>query len=339
MVKIIAKIMETRFYKLPCGMSPLILSMLLVISSSGLLSCEQQPQSMFERQANTDSAIDIVDNDDTNNDDNPNPAVAVVASVTPVTPSDSKNSNSATRIQANKQQAVARQPNCRSLQARCQYFELNILEFSPAQPWLTSIMWQTIARALAPETPLAGQDEIAKRTVSILFSQIEYGTKAVESLPMYQRIDTELVLNPAVGDPSIDSPDTAYLTVRANQHRSDSRQQQVTYVMLDMQKKLQLTIEDILLPEVSTNELLLTFQTAKKEWLALQDVEQQYHEDWPLHLSRQWYLDQQGLHMVYQSGELLTAKTGAVDLMVPYALLQELIKPRYIVQPPIDSKL
>jgi len=33
--------------------------------------------------------------------------------------------------------------------------------------------------------------------------------------------------------------------------------------MLDMQKKLQLTIEDILLPKVSTDELLLTFQTAK----------------------------------------------------------------------------
>jgi len=317
-------------------MSPLILSMLLAISSSSLLSCDQQPQSMFEQQANTKSATDSADH---SNDDNNNTATAVVTSVTPAVTSNSTNSIAAPMINIKKQQAIARQPNCNALQTSCQYFELNVLEFSPAQPWLTSIMWQTIARALAPVTPLASQDEMAKRTVSMLFSQIEYGTEVVESLPMYQRIDTELVLNPAVSDPSISSSDTAYLTVRSSQHRSDSRQQQVTYVMLDIQKKLQLTIEDILLPKVSTDELLLTFQTAKKEWLTLQDVEQKYHEDWPLHLSRQWYLDQQGLHLVYQSGELLTAKTGAVDLMVPYALLQGLIKPRYIVQPPIDSKL
>ncbi len=34
--------------------------------------------------------------------------------------------------------------------------------------------------------------------------------------------------------------------------------------MLDMQKKLRLTIDDILLPQVTTDALLLLFQTAKK---------------------------------------------------------------------------
>lgn len=331
--------MDTKFYKPRSGMSPLILSMLLVISSSSLLSCEQQPQSMFEQQANTKSAIDTADDANDDDNDNINVGAAVVASVKPAATSDNINSTAAKMIHVKKQQAIARQPNCNSQQKRCQYFELNVLGFSPAQPWLNSIMWQTIARVLAPEMPLSSQDEMAKKTVSMLFSQIEYSNEVVDSLPMYQRIDTELVLNPVVSNPASSNIATGYLIVSSNQHRSDSRQQQVTYVMLDIQKRLQLTIEDILLPEVSTSELLLTFQTAKKEWLTLQNVEKKYHEDWPLHLSRQWYLDQQGLHMIYQPGEMLIAKTDAVDLMVPYTLLQGLIEPRYIVQSPIDSKL
>lgn len=261
---------------------------------------------------------------------------------------DTLNNSFATTIKVNKQQAIARQPNCDALQTSCQYFELNILEFSPEQPWLTTIMWQTIARALAPETPLASQDQTAKKTVAMLFSQIEYSEKVVTSLPMYQRIDTELVINP-ITDSSVTGQDasslgpsdnniaTGYLVIRSKQHRSDS-QQQLIYVMLDMQKELQLTIEDILLAEVSTDELLVAFQTVKKEWLTLQGIEKKYHEDWPLHLSRQWYLNEQGLHMFYQSGELLNAKTDAVDMVVPYHRLQGLIKPRYIVQSAIDSK-
>ena len=48
----------------------------------------------------------------------------------------------------NTQHAIARQSNFNFLQTRCQYFESNFLESSPAKPWPTSIMWQTIARAL-----------------------------------------------------------------------------------------------------------------------------------------------------------------------------------------------
>ncbi|SNT70489.1 hypothetical protein [Psychrobacter sp. LV10R520-6] len=52
-------------------------------------------------------------------------------------------------IAFNTQHAIARQSNFNFLQTRCQYFESKFLESSPAQPWLTNIIWQTIARALA----------------------------------------------------------------------------------------------------------------------------------------------------------------------------------------------
>lgn len=319
--------MDINVYKLPYGISRVILSMLLFMSSSILLSCEQQPQSMFEQQASIKSAHDIESNTTANSSTH-----IKLATVAPA-------------IQANKQQAIARQPNCDPLQSRCQYFELNILQFSPEQPWLTSIMWQTIARVLAPETPLASQDEVAKKTVAMLFNRIEYSEQVVKSLPMYQRIDTDLVLNlPSEAalssgsskalDPEseLGSSTTGYLVVRSKQTRNDS-QQQLTYVMFDMQKNLQLTIEDILIPEVSTNDLLLAFQPAKIDWLTLQGIEQKYHEEWPLQLSRQWYLDHKGLHMIYQAGELLTTKIESVDLLIPNASLQGLIKPAYIVWP------
>ena len=319
----------------------------LAVGSGGLLGCKPQPDSMFEQQAEAKSttAIDPLAN--------PKNVVAVDASASP-----SINNPPITAIHITKQQAIAQQPNCNPTLTDCQYFELNILDFSPAQPWLTRMMWQTIARVLAPETPLASQDETAKKTVSMLFNQIEYSEQGVATLPMYQRIDTALVLNPVAASGSLKqslidnktnhSADittavnnpiaTGYLMVRASQHRGGRQQQQLNYVMLDMHKKLQLTIDDILLPDVTTEALLLAFQSAKKDWLTSQNIEQKYHEDWPLPLSRQWYLDAKGLHMVYQSGELLDVKTDAVDLIVPYPLLRDLIKPNYIVQIPLDAK-
>lgn len=343
--------MNAKRKKRKYALRPLIFAALLASGSSALISCGQPPQSLFERQAEAESANDFEINAGTGEQ---------LASIAPVTPVTIDNAF-ATSIDIIKQQSSAQQPNCIPTQTDCQYFELNVLSFNPAQPWLTSIMWQTIARVLAPETPLASQDETAKKTVLKLFNQIEYSVQAVDTLPMYQRIDTELILNPVLdnrfyngsvhsnglSDSKTDENKnttvaarnpiaTGYLSVRSRHHRGARRQQQLSYVMLDMQKKLQLTIDDILLPQVTTEALLLAFQTAKKDWLTLQGVEHKYLEDWPLLLSKQWYLDAQGLHMVYQSGELLDVKTDAVDLMVPYSLLQNLIKPRYMVQAPLD---
>ncbi|WP_201586136.1 hypothetical protein [Psychrobacter jeotgali] len=301
----------------------------LSMSSVALFGCKPQPKSPFEQQAETNSnnGMDIsVSNQavESQVDDE----VAIVTEVTPVV-----TENAADKpIQITKQQAIARQPNCDPSQKACQYFELNILDFTPQQPWLTSIMWQTIVRVVAPQAPLVSQDETAKKTVLMLLNQVEYSETMVSSLPLYQRIETEVVFNPATPD----TVDTGYLVIRSNQQRGTDRQH-INYVMLDMQKKLQLNIKDILLPEVSTAELLTSFQNAKKQWLMSQGVEQQYLDEWPLHLSRQWYLDEQGLHMVYQSGELLKSSTDAVDLIVPYELLEGLIKPNYKISYQVDS--
>ncbi|ALF60154.1 hypothetical protein [Psychrobacter urativorans] len=328
--------MNTKLHK-PKSITPSLL-LGLILSISGIsIGCEIQPNSLFEQQAEAESAnkIKILSNTKTQ--------VAVIAPVMPNT----ANNNAVPHLNVIKNQVIAQQPNCDAAQRDCQYLELNILHFNPEQPWLTSIMWQTIARVLAPTTPLASEDETAKKTVSMLFNQIAYAEQAVPTLPMYQRIDTELVFNPTISklqknnDTStsknaVGAADSGYLVIRSNQHRSDSRQQQVSYVMLDIQKKLKLTINDILLPQVSTDELLLTVQTAKREWLTLQDNERQSAEQKDIHstslaLSQQWYLDNKGLHMVYQAGELSNRQIETTDLIVPYTALQGLIKPQYLV--------
>ncbi|WP_435949472.1 DUF3298 domain-containing protein [Psychrobacter sp. DM8] len=299
---------------------PILMSIAFALLCMTLLGCKPKPQSMFEQQAEVESAQEIGTTiDETSH------AVAVVEDAHSVI----SENLTALDIDIIKQQAIARQPDCDT--ESCQYFELNIVDFSPKQPWLTSIMWQTIAHVLAPEMPLPSQDEAAKKIVLMLLNQIEYGEGTVSTLPMYQRIDTEVVFNPVSNAPTtIQSTPTGYLAIRSSVSKDDS-QEQFNYVMLDMQKKLQLNIKDILLSEATPDELLATFQTAKKDWLTLQGVQAQYLDDWPLQLSEQWYLDKKGLHMVYQSSELLEGSTGAVDLLVPYALLQGLIKPNYRV--------
>lgn len=296
-----------------------------IVISAGVAGCTPHPKSMFEQQAEADASSITLE---------PIPDDIITASSAietdaPAPPNMTTHQRSTPFIQTTAQQAIARQLNCDHTHAACQYLELNVLSFSPKQPWLDDIMWQTIARTLAPETPLASQSQSSKNTVSVLFNQIAYSETPVSTLPMYQRIHTTLVLNPNDGDSHRAA--TGYLVVDSSHMQQDSSRKQQHYVMLDIQKQLQLSIHDILLPNVRSDDLLAVFQTAKKQWLSAHGVERQYLETWPFELSNQWYLDDQGLHMVYGVGELLAAKTAAADLVVPYAALQGIIKPQYQV--------
>lgn len=323
-----------------------LLGLTAIVTSSILLGCAPQPKSLFEQQAEAQAASEI-GADTKIGKPTSSDSIIVVPNET--------NSKQAIAIDISKQQAIARQPNCDPQQASCQYLELNVLAFTPTQPWLENIMWQTVARVLSPDTPFTSQQQVAKDSILTLLKQIEFNTGGVTSQPSYQRIDTELTLNESIDTTNHTSKSnntdddknnnssqvvSGYLLVESTQHRGSSHKQwQLNYIMLDMQKKIQLTISDILLPKVDTDKLLLAFQPVKKQWLAEQGIEPQYLEEWPLPLSKQWYLDQHGLHMVYQSGELLNDKLNAVDLVVPYSQLQGIVKPSYRVRSSVKSSI
>lgn len=304
----------------------LLISMLLLLaSSSALLSCAPQPKSMFEQKAEADAANKIEIATPSKIDDQ----VALDPSIVASTSDDEQ----LLSIDIGKQQAIARQPDCDRQVQTCQYLELNILKFTPDQPWLTGIMWQTIARVLSPKLPFTSQEQVAKDSIAAILKQIEFTNQGVSSQPLYQRIDTELVLNQNAKNAPNTGTDhilTGYLLVKSTQH-PEHKQQQFDYVMLDIHKKLQLNIEDILLPTVTSEQLLLALQTAKREWLSQKGVENQYLQDWPLALSKQWYLDERGLHMIYQGGALLNTELEAVDLLVATEQLTALAKPSYII--------
>ena len=332
MIHILATLLTVRFMtifsRLPYALSGLRLPLSAAVVAL-LFGCQPQPQSMFEQQAEADTAESgDTTYTETQTDSN---ATAVVKPVQAV-------DTSVPTMDVIRRQAIARQRGCDPKSSECQSFELNVLQFQPEQPWLTSIMWQSIARLLNPQMPLTSQDETAKKTVSILFNQIAYSEQRVTTLPLHQRIDTDLVLSAQedsqtdmASPKNSDATQTGYLVVRLTDMSTDAERQFAHYVMLDMQTQLQLTLSDILLPHITHQQLLATFQNAKKEWLSTQGIAPDKQDDWPLALSKQWYLDTKGLHMVYQSEELLAGNTQAVDLMVPYNLLDGLINPRYIV--------
>lgn len=311
----------------------------LVLASYALSGCAPQPESMFEQQAEEEAANEIGAHSTIENYKSSQSTTAGAADS--LNKTDGKQ---ALPINISKQQIVARQPDCDAQQKSCQYLELNTLAFTPSQPWLANIMWQTVARALSPDTPLTSQQQVARDSVSALLKQIEFRSEGVISQPNYQRVDTDLILNQSLntdsdtassntdGSNTDDHVMTGYLLVESTQQRSEEHQQgHRDYVMLDMQKKLQLTVEDVLLPDADTQKLLSAFNAVKKQWLTEQGVEQQYLEEWSLPLSEQWYIDQQGLHLVYQSGELLDTQLQEVDFVVPFTQLQGILKPSYMV--------
>ena len=314
---------------------------MLVLASQVLLGCAPQPESMFEQKAEEEAANEIGAHSTIQNYELSKPSTSSAANAL-----DKTGHKQALPINISKQQTIARQPNCNAQQTSCQYLEINTLAFTPPQPWLANIMWQTVARTLSPDTPFISQQQVARDSVSALLKQIEFRSEGVSSQPKYQRIDTDLILNQGLSADSVAASNgsnmdshmnnevmTGYLLVESTQQRSEDHQQgHRDYVMLDMQKKLQLTTEDVLLADADTQKLLSTFNTIKKQWLAEQGVEQQYLEEWPLPLSEQWYIDQQGLHLVYQSGELLNTQLQPVDFVVPFTQLQGIVKPSYMVR-------
>lgn len=239
------------------------------------------------------------------------------------------NLNQVAKFQLIEQQAISRQPHCDTQVEPCQYFELNVLGFSPTQPWLTTLMWQSVALVLSPEAPLASDNQQAKNTILKLIHQIEYGDQSAKVLPLYQRVDTSFVFNPTQDS----QRHTGYLAVMARQIRTAEGQekQTVRYVMVDLDKKLQLSLTDVLKTGTSTDELLTALKPSKLQWLEDQGVNKSQQSHWPLALSDQWYLDEEGLHMVYQGGEIIEEYQQVADLLIPYDQLETLIKPDYLL--------
>lgn len=293
-----------------------MVSALFILS---LASCSPAPQSVAEQQVDTITSP---------KQDHAEPLIIKAKSAENF--DDDNDYIPAPNVTAKPEQAIARQPNCDPEAAVCQYFELNTLSFEPEQRWLTHIMWQSIARILDPKTPLVSEDESAKKLVSKLFNQIAYGETAQVTQPMYQRVDTDFV-NISSGSP--DKAALSYLKISLNKHREDNPPQALSYIMLEMQKQLQLKLTDILLPTANLDDVMRAVKPIKIKWLSEQGIEAKLLEDWSIEPPEQWYLNNDGLHLVYQPKEILETIETPADLIVPFNELQGIIKPRYVVAP------
>ncbi len=284
-------------------------------ASLSMVACSPAPQSVAEPQADSIKSTE---------ENNAKPLIIKAQSAP--NPTENDDYIPAPNVTANPEQAIARQPNCDPDTTVCQYFELNTLSFDPEPRWLTHIMWQSIARILDSKTPLVSEDESAKKMVTKLFNQIAYGEQPQTTQPMYQRVDTEFVTI-TQGSPNVAA--LSYLKISLNKHHQNQPPQALSYVMLEMQKQLQLNLTDILLPTAALTEVMNAAEPAKIKWLSEQGIEAKLLEGWSIAPPEQWYLDGDGLHLVYQPTALVETIAAPADLVIPFQALQGIIKPRY----------
>lgn len=292
-----------------------------------LAGCGQQPKSMFEQQAeakaaNEQAATSAAQSDASLTNDQ---SLQPVAELEPIPIIDSDTSDCgfvASRFDVTVHQVIAQQPNCKLPKDQCQSFELNTLAFNPEQPWLSNIMWQAIAQVLSPQTPLSGQEQTVKNTILMQFNQVEYDDQKAEHLPLYQRIDTEFARTDTLTGHHI-----GRMKVLSTQRQDtqNAQKQYIRYVMVDLDNQLQLNLQDVLRADVSEQTLAARFEVVAKQWLKEQGMDTNHDVQLPFFLSKQWYLDKQGLHMVYQPGELVGENSNAIDLLLPYAQMDDLL--------------
>ncbi|WP_230655945.1 hypothetical protein [Psychrobacter sp. I-STPA10] len=217
----------------------------------------------------------------------------------------------------------------------CIKFELNTLDFSPSQPWLSNIMWQTIAYQAVPDKTLSSEGGSAKIAVRMMLRQIKGLQTSAINLPIYQYINTEFAIN---------KNDTGYLKIDSVQQRFEHspRLNYIYYKMVDMSQQRQLTLSDILDKNYNKEALLALLQRIPKA--SQSGLEPVYHL--PVDLPAQWYMDDLGLHLLYQPGEMIEQTLDIyhtdkvldnnnlneiIELVVPYEVINNMLKPQYQV--------
>lgn len=309
-----------------------------ILISAGLTGCSPSPKSMFEQQAEEQTKDQSKEQKkeqkkEQNEEpafDNQDPMQALDKE--PLSDIANQSVSPLSAVTIYRRQAIARQPNCDDAAADCQYLELNTLSFDPDLPWLTHILWPNLARLLDPTMPLVAEEDSAKKAILKLFNQIAYGDQVVATRPLFQRLDTDLVINPT----SKQGVSTGYLKLGLSQQRSGRLHEKERLIMLDLTKELQLNLKDVLEPNIDQSELLAKFVPAKLNWLSDHGIDAKGLAAWPVDTD-QWYLDENGLHLLFSAEDLsaitLTSISTAqsADLTVPFSNLNGIIKPEFII--------
>ncbi|ENW28792.1 RsiV family protein [Acinetobacter lwoffii] len=98
----------------------------------------------------------------------------------------------------------------------------------------------------------------------------------------------------------------------------------VEYINFDMKQKKRLALHQLML-KGGEQKLLNVIYRTNTRWLRTQGIQAQQ-----LKLSDNYYFDTTSLVMVYPAGELAPAAAGMPELKVPYADLNEVIRPEYL---------
>lgn len=112
------------------------------------------------------------------------------------------------------------------------------------------------------------------------------------------------------------------------------------YYNLDMQRKKQLVLADILMPQQQQALYDLVHQQYVqwvKRTAAGTDMVQ-YEKDWPFKLTQNFSLGDEGLLLAYGQYEIGPYVVGMPEFIIPYAQLSGILKPEYLpVAPDVSS--
>lgn len=106
----------------------------------------------------------------------------------------------------------------------------------------------------------------------------------------------------------------------------------IDYYVLDIDRKKQLMLDDILLKGQKPKLDALLHQ-AYRDWVKKQmpDLDlAEYEESWPYKLTENYTFDQNGLSFLFQEYEIAAYAVGMPELTVPYSQLKGIIKPEYL---------
>ncbi|RYZ93971.1 MAG: DUF3298 domain-containing protein [Moraxellaceae bacterium] len=106
------------------------------------------------------------------------------------------------------------------------------------------------------------------------------------------------------------------------------------YYNLDIKRKKQLTLNDIILPNQQAALHQLVHQQYV-DWVSSSagnpDISQ-YEKDWPFKLTQNFNLGDAGLLFSYGQYEIGPYVVGMPEFVVPYAQLSGIVKPEYLLQ-------
>lgn len=208
--------------------------------------------------------------------------------------------------------------------------QVDIQRLETSQPWINQFLDQQILKLSNVQL----SEKTAKLTTLQAnvdrFMAAAKADSAARQRPVPYSMQVSPVFLGELGDVARFKISAAFYTGGAHGSALDN------YYNLDMQRKKQLVLADILLPQ-QQQALHDVVHQQYVDWVkrtAAGTDMVQYEKDWPFKLTQNFSLGDQGLLLAYGQYEIGPYVVGMPEFIIPYAQLSGILKPDYLPAAP-----